>query len=385
MTSTRTDIASAAKVTVWGATWRYGLAFLISALILSVTAPDLTPGYLLIDIVLGIVAFIALPFQRRWPLPVAVFVNACLVLSNAAVGPAMLATVSLAMRRRLKEIALVVVVGTAATLGYAQLDAGGNAPIVWPEVAFTFALNVALALFGMYVGSRRELVWSLSERARQAEEEQDLRVAAAQSAERERIAREMHDVLAHRISMISLHAGALSFREDLDHAHVRETAEVLRTSAHEALTDLRAVLGVLRSDGEPDRPQPTLRNLPGLVGDACEAGMKVALDERMPAAAQLPDSIGRTVYRIVQEGLTNAHKHAPGTEVKVKVSGIPGGVLDVTVQNPRPVGRTSDVPGSGLGLIGLRERADLVGGTLEVSKDAAGFVLRATIPWPEQA
>ena len=137
--------------------------------------------------------------------------------------------------------------------------------------------------WGMYIGSRRELLWTLRHRAERAEAEQELRAAQSRSNERERIAREMHDVLAHRISQISMHAGALAFREDLTADEMRDSAGVIQAKAHEALTDLRGVLGVLR-DGpasSPHAPLPTYADLPALVEEARGSGMSGHL--RRPA------------------------------------------------------------------------------------------------------
>src|SRR5690606_4522218 len=137
--------------------------------------------------------------------------------------------------------------------------------------------------------------------------ERDLRVGKAQSDERARIAREMHDVLAHRISQVSMHAGALAFRTDLDADALRAGIAEVQAKANDALTDLRGVLGVLR---DPDtgtiahRPQPTYDDLPALVADARSAGARLELDDRLEARP-LPAALGRTLYRIVQEGITN--------------------------------------------------------------------------------
>ena len=145
--------------------------------------------------------------------------------------------------------------------------------------------------WGMYIGSRRELMWSLRHRAERAEAEQELRAAQSRSNERERIAREMHDVLAHRISQISMHAGALAFREDLTADEMRDSAGVIQAKAHEALTDLRGVLGVLRDEsGElTNAPLPTYADLPALVDEARGSGMAVTLDDRLPADEPVPD------------------------------------------------------------------------------------------------
>src|SRR4029079_4824335 len=127
----------------------------------------------------------------------------------------------------------------------------------WVDLLINSVVTAGVLGWGMYVGSRRELVWTLRQRAERAEAEQELRVAQARSNERARIAREMHDVLAHRISQISMHAGALAFRDDLTAAEMRSSAQVIQEKAHEALADLRGVLGVLRDDaGERlDSPQ----------------------------------------------------------------------------------------------------------------------------------
>ena len=196
----------------------------------------------------------------------------------------------------------------------------------------TYAVSVAI---GWAIGERRAFVASLHERALTAEREQAMRVVQAQVAERARIAREMHDVLAHRISLVAMHSGALAYRTDLTPEQVAETAEVVRESANHALTELRAVLGVLRdvpgpgapSDDSPQPPQPTLDDLDTLVAEARSGGATVLLD-RSGALEGVPEQVSRGAFRIVQEGLTNARKHAPGVTVRVTVSTAPEGGLD---------------------------------------------------------
>ncbi|WP_230487047.1 sensor histidine kinase [Nocardioides anomalus] len=206
-------------------------------------------------------------------------------------------------------------------------------------------------------------------------------MAQARANERARIAREMHDVLAHRISQVSMHAGALAFREDLTPEQVRESATVIREKAHEALTDLRGVLGVLRDgDGELTlAPQPTYADLGRLVEEARESGLNVQLHDDVATADDVPLAAGRTLYRIVQEGITNARKHAPGTLLSVELTGSPEDGLDVVLRNP--LGFGSQTPGAGLGLVGLSERAELRGGRLEARRDGTSFVLHGWIPW----
>ena len=253
----------------------------------------------------------------------------------------------------------------------------------WVDLIINVVVTAGILGWGLYIGSRRELIWTLEQRAERAEGEQELRVSQARGNERARIAREMHDVLAHRISQISMHAGALGFRSDLDADELRANATVIRDLANDALTDLRGVLGVLRDPetGElAGAPQPTWADLPALVDQAREAGLHVEVSDRLPDGEPVPDVVGRTLYRIVQEGITNAGKHAPGAVLRIEVSGSPVDGVDIVLRNPLGFG-PSRTPGSGLGLIGLTERAELRGGRLDARRDGQQFVLRGWIPW----
>ncbi len=196
----------------------------------------------------------------------------------------------------------------------------------------------------------------------------------------------MHDVLGHRLSLLSVHAGALEFRPDAPAEEVARAAKVIRESAHQALQDLREVIGVLRAPvGE--LPQPTLADLRLLVAESGRAGMRV--DLRTETSGPAPDGVVRTAYRIVQEGLTNARKHAPGAEVRVRLAGAPGRGLTVEVDNAAPAtgpGHPPDpapAPPPGQGLGGLAERVALADGRLEHGPTAAGgWRLSAWLPWP---
>jgi signal transduction histidine kinase len=278
-------------------------------------------------------------------------------------------------------------------------------PLLYPtsgsyvfEVVFGMLLTGIVIGWGLFARARRQLVLSLRERAERLEAEQRLHVAQAREAERRRIAREMHDVLAHRVSLLSLHAGALEFRPDAPPEEVAEAAGVIRATAHAALRDLREVIGVLREGEEgsgTEPPQPTLAEIPALVEECRGAGMRVDYRIDVPdGGSNVPEALGRTAYRIVQEGLTNARKHAPAAAVDVAISGGAqrtssagtGDALVVEVVSRRPVGVGARDPlahtGGGTGLIGLAERVGLAGGTLEHGPDADGdFVLRATLPW----
>ena len=199
----------------------------------------------------------------------------------------------------------------------------------------------------------------------------------------------MHDVLAHRISLLSLHAGALEFRPDAPPEEIARAAEVIRASARQALQDLRAVIGMLRdgTDGEaPQPPQPTLAGLPGLLEESRAAGMLLHADIHVADPAAVPELVGRNALRIVQEALTNARKHATSAAVELRLEGAPGKGLTIEVRNRAAVlaAGTAEIPGSGTGLVGLAERAALSGGHLDHGLDENGdFRLHAWLPWPE--
>ena len=336
-----------------------------------------------LDQLFGVLACGAVWLRRRWPLGLAVAMLPVGLVSNTAGGAGMIAVFTLAVHRPFRYVAWIGGISLALVPPYFWMRPDPDLP--YPgAVAFAELLTLTVIGWGMFVRSKRQLMVSLRDRARRAETEARLRAEQAQRLAREAIAREMHDVLAHRLTLLSVHAGALEFRPDAPREEIARAAGVIRESAHEALQDLREIIGVLRA-GESDeagRPQPTLAALDALVAESRAAGMKVTLVSRVTDPAAVPASVGRTAYRIAQEGLTNARKHAPGTEVTVSVEGAPGDGLLVAVRNPAPEGDVPHVPGSGQGLIGLTERATLAGGRLEHgAEEHGGFRVRAWLPW----
>ena len=363
-------------MTWWDTTWRIGAALLLGGIfwLFTVAAtfpeggPEPATWRVLVDPVIGVLATALLPLRRRWPVGIAGITTCLTAVSTVAAGAQTLVLVSLATRQRWREIVPITLLSTAMALVSTRLVYPDPQPLpLWSEVLLNLLVVAVIAAVGYSIGSRRALVRSWVERAQTAEAEQRARVAQAQAGERTRIAREMHDVLAHRISLVTMHSGILVHRENLPDAERRVAVAAIDSNARAALTDLREVLGVLR-DSEvsgPLRPQRTLADLRELVDEATEAGTRVTLDDTDLDPSPVPESTGRTAYRVVQEGLTNARKHAPGATVGITISGAPGGGLRIEVTNPRAVGRPTSVPKSGLGLLGLDERVELAGGRIE--------------------
>jgi signal transduction histidine kinase len=339
---------------------------------------------LVIDAIGGAVLCLALWCRRRWPLGLGLASLPVLAVSSSA-GPAGVIILYTVAAYRRWQLAVLITAVQVVLLPIERVIHPQGSSLAAYYVAGTLGPAVIVA-WGMFRRSRRQ---AERERARRAEAEEQLRTEQIRYAERTRIAREMHDVLAHRISLLSLHAGALEFRPDAPPEQVARAAAVIRASAHQALEDLRAVIGVLRdgTDGQgPQPPQPTLAALPGLLEESRAAGMRVHAEVHVPDLAAVPDAIGRHALRIVQEALTNARKHASSAPVELRLEGAPGHGLTIDVRNPLPALATgeSKIPGTGAGLLGLTERAALSGGRLEHGFDEHGqFRLHAWLPWPQ--
>lgn len=355
----------------------------VGCLVFSETAYNHSDVTVVLDIVLGIVMCAALWFRRSRPLEVTILALVASTVSALAAGPGLIAYFNASMRVPGRKLAWLVAGACVATVLFPILYPAGD-PYV-PALLVGLLINSVVLGWGLFVRVQRDLVRSLQDRAFEREAEHQLHVEQAREAERRRIAREMHDVLAHRVSLLSLHAGALEFRPDAPPEEIAQAAAVIRTTAHAALEELREVIGVLRESDQRavEPPQPTLAQIPALVEESRAAGMRVRLRLEGSNDEALPVAVGRTAYRIVQEGLTNARKHAPGAAVDVAITDEGAEELVVTVATRAPVGVVagSALPGAGTGLIGLTERVALAGGRLEHGPDASGdFVLRATLP-----
>jgi signal transduction histidine kinase len=333
-----------------------------------------------VDIVLGVASTVALWDRRRHPVGVAALVIPASAISALAGGAGLVVLFNAAIRCGRRELVWITLASVTAAVVYSLLYAASG-PDLRDDVLIGLLMFGFAIGWGLFVRVRRDLVDSLRVRNARLEEEGLLRADRARAAERERIAREMHDVLAHRLSLLSLHAGALEYRPDAPPAEIAATAGVVREAAAEAMEELRDVIGVLRegTDGESRPPQPTLADLPALIEESRAAGMRIEAELDLPEAG---GSIGRTAYRVVQEGLTNARKHAPGVLVRVKVT-TSSETLRIEIRNPAPLSPppAATLPGAGSGLIGLGERVQLANGELRHEwDDPGGFALVATLP-----
>ena len=348
--------------------------------------PTVPHRSLVTEQVVAAVGCAALWLRRRWPVGLALALVPLSTYSDLVDGAQLVALFTVALYRPPKvalAVAAARILSETAAIGlWTAANEARDPPdvlVAW-ILAYTVSLTLAVVGWGLFIRHRRQLIVSLQDRAARAETEARLRAEQAQLQAREQIAREMHDVLGHRLSLLSVHAGALEYRPDAPAAEVAGAAKVIRETAHQALQDLREVLGVLRAPAG-ELPQPTLADVRELVASSGRAGMRVELREE--ATGAVPDRVGRTAYRVVQEALTNALKHAPGAEVRVRLAGARGRGLTVEVANTAPAHARARGGGAGQGLVGLAERVALAGGRLEHGPTpSGGWRLAAWLPWP---
>ncbi|SDM11890.1 Signal transduction histidine kinase [Geodermatophilus siccatus] len=336
---------------------------------------------------LSLVAALALAVRRRHPLAVFALTVPALFSGYVLIAPlAALYTVAAVARSRLPIAACAVVAGLGYFLPW-PLDRVDVGDLFGDPLGLIYAAVFAGApvALGLLVRTRQELSNRFDELTAGREREQQLVAQTVLTEERTRLAREMHDVVSHQVSLIAVQAGALSTTTADD--DVRAAADTIRRLSVQTLTELRQMVGVLRSSGEPAQelaPQPGIGDIPRLVRDS---GQDAALRVDGVADRSWPDAVQRAAYRTVQEALTNVGKHAPGAPVTVTLSPA-GPALRVTVRNdPPPQAAPSPAMpgGGGHGLVGLRERAEQLGGVFRASSIAdGGFVVEAVLPGEAQ-
>ncbi|GAA3372338.1 histidine kinase [Streptomyces sannanensis] len=376
-------------------------------------------------VLFGLLVGAVLTLRRRWPIAV--------VLVSIAVTPAemgyVMAVVGLytlaaseVPRRIISVLAGMQLLGTFIVT-FVELRRGLDGdtdfdPGLWyvPTLALFMSLGMAAPplFFGLYIGARRRLMESLRERADSLERELSLladraeeRAEWARREERTRIAREMHDVVAHRVSLMVVHATALQAVALKDPQKAVKNAALVGDMGRQALTELREMLGVLRSPVSKPKEEPapapeaqavqaaqaarvapaveeagpSLADLEALVGQSREAGMTVVLSVQGDPRLYAP-VVEQTAYRVVQEALTNVHKHAAGAETWVRLAHR-GGEVAMQVENgpSDAAARDAGLPSGGNGLVGMRERVTALGGVfVSGPTDAGGFRVSAVLP-----
>jgi signal transduction histidine kinase len=347
-------------------------------------------------LVLSLVVDACLTALGRFPRPVAVVATAATVV--AAVGdtlvPGMFTPVDPVTPVTAPPCTPVIIwllahkLPRREVLAYAAvLAAAVTRPWIpsWETVYAGITAVVLPAVLGLYVRARRELVGSLRERAESTERERHLLAERAKAAERQRLAGEMHDIVTHHVTEIVLAAGALKV-STTDRA-AQAAAEQIRSAGSHALTELRDLIGILRrghthEPSEPPHVMLTPADMSSLVNAADSAGNPTTLHVTGEPRAVTP-AIARGAYRVLQEALTNAMKHAPGARVDVELA-YDHGVMTVTVTNappPLPGDTALAASGSGMGLDGLRRRVSLLGGSFEASPaPCGGFRVSAALP-----
>ncbi|GID29226.1 sensor histidine kinase [Paractinoplanes brasiliensis] len=417
------------------------------------------------DVAIGLACTPALLARRRRPLAVCLALLPFGVISVMATGPILVALFTVAIRRRARLVLVLAAVHVLTGVVYYALQ--HDPPFdLWVDLLMRAVTGLAAVGWGLFLKAYRHLTSSLRAEAENAQAQAEMRMERARLTERARIAREMHDVLAHRMSMVSLHAGALEVRTDATPDEIATAARAIRVSAHLALEELRSVIGILRqpatttgigahSSGVDGRradaysnddtdvedasragpsmhdtivvlgsllgpgtshrgaegdtgahkvagvglvggrgddgrrrhrggvrvepPQPRFSDLPDLLTEARSSGMKI--DVWVAPRSVPSEELERTAYRVVQEGLTNARKHAPGGDVEVRLDGGGDRDLRILVTNSllhEPGG--DEVPGSGTGLTGVGERVALAGGRVEYGAEDGRFRLEAWLP-----
>lgn len=338
-----------------------------------------------IDAVAAVLALVLLVLRRRWPIPVlAVDLVALLVATAIAGHPTALLSASIVLLfavavRYDRTVAIrTAVAGTATLLGaVAILQARA---FIGPELLAGIAWPTLAVAAGDAVRSRREAIAAADERARRAEETREEEARRRVAETRLQIARELHDVVAHRIAVINVQAGVAAHLMPTRPDDAAAALATVRASARDVLDELAEILGVLREPGADaaasTAPAPTLDDVPGLVASFADAGLRVAF-ETAGELHPLGDAATIALYRTVQEALTNAHKHGDGS-ARVRVVHGPIGV-DVEVVNRVAPGRPPST--SGFGLLGMRERVQAVGGQLAIGPDGDGtFRVQAHFP-----
>ncbi|KRE60843.1 histidine kinase [Nostocoides sp. Soil756] len=330
--------------------------------------------------------------RRRQPLAASLVAFACLAMASA-VSPVtplaqffgLLATFAIVGAINTPRDAVVAWLLGAAVTTYDEVRTAPDAGVA--DVLLTLAVVTTMWMAGLLVARRTTSAEEAVGRAERAEHDRHEHAARAVAAERARIARELHDVVSHGLSVVVLQTMAAR-AELLDGRDPDRHLDAVEGTAREALGEMRRMLGLLQTgdlfDAEPPGPAPGLRSLPALVDRATGAGLTFR-SLVLPEAVDLPSGLELSVYRVAQEALTNVVKHAAGAQVDLEVS-VRAGATVVSVTNTAGHPGAGGPAGAGQGLIGMRQRVGVYGGSLDARRTPdGGFTVCARFPLEEPA
>lgn len=348
------------------------------------------PGTRPLAVALGLAAAATLVARRRWP-AATLALSGGLVLALFALNPAAGAIAVIAPAAALYSLALTrgrvqLVSASAATVAAVvvaeSLLAGAHRHGLTLQTAAHVALVAVPLLAAEALRNRRSYIKLLLERAELAERTREEEAQRRVEHERLRIARDLHDVVAHTLTTINVQAGVAAHLLDREPGHAHVALETIEQASHDALDELRTILGVLREPGDdsaPLEPSPSLANVGQLIESAHVAGLDVRLEIDGEQPNRIADAVQLAAFRIVQESLTNAQRHAPGAAARVSLAFRPDR-LHLAVENG--VGVESNGSGApGVGILGMRERTAALGGTLYADRSPSGFRVAAELPY----
>ncbi|WP_022917532.1 sensor histidine kinase [Ruania albidiflava] len=390
--------------------WRTALLVLLcmfaslTSFVFSEVGQDPVPLVGMLGILAALVLPVSLCWRHRAPLAITLVVSGVALLLPLGTSTALVALVSLLTWRSSRwewPATAAVAVATAVTFVRDVLAPSASAaflqtvlappdtppealvPLSWWVVPIAVVLTVGPAVgIGLLRRANRTTRLADARAASAGRQRAQLGDELARQRERERIAREVHDVLGHRLSLLNLHAGALEVNAR-DDAQLAQSAALVRASAARSMDDLRSLLAVLREDpdAEPTMREPSLADLPAMIEEAVAAGAPVSSSVFLDRAETADPALARAVYRVVQELLTNARKHASGAQVRLSVQGGPAEGICIDARNSYLGAGAGHGPGQGLQ--GVAERVELLGGHLAYGLDDGGATFRVTVtlPW----
>jgi signal transduction histidine kinase len=340
---------------------------------------------------LGLAAAAVLMLRRRAPtatlaasggLVLALFALEHAAGSVAVIAPAF-ALYSLALTSGRLRLVAVLVAAAAAVVVLDLLLAGHDASAFTLQTAAHVALVAIPVLAAEALRNRRAYVQVLLERLEAAEREREEEARRRAEQERLRIARDLHDVVAHTLTTINVQAGVAARLFDRDPGHARDALGTIATASHEALDELRAILGVLREPGNgsaPLEPAPDLAALGALIEQTRRTGLHVSFEVEGEQRKLVPDAVQVAAFRILQESLTNARRHAPDAEAHVTLA-YRSDRLRLAVENDMGYADSANGSRPGVGILGMHERAAALGGSLRAQRAGERFRVLAELPY----